>query len=980
MKSKQRREKTILRRLIIPMLIIVAIQSLVFVAAIFSSKTIDKLENNAIDAFKGIINSRKNNLETDMVRNWTSFANFENVVKKYCSSIETNGAVIDRSMVESLLVFLRYSKVTGAFLILDEKDSSEQGYKAFYIRDLDPSNASFDNSDILVEIGNSSIIKEMKLTMNSNWGTKLYLSEENERDAFYYKPLRAAQQKSEEPFSNFGYWSPPFRLSKDDVEVITYTVPLMNGKGEVYGVVGIDITLDYLRKSLPYNELRINNSAYFLAITQDGKSFRNVLQVGALYNYVVAKSQIFKLHRDTFIDDVYYLDVSGDSNNSEIAALSYFKLYESNSPFANEKWILCGVTKKSVLLNEADRLKNNLFVSFVLSMIIGGLSLIVFSLFFTRPISKLVNIIKSSNPEKSINLPKVYIKEIDNLSKTIELFSKDIAYYASRLSEIFHIMDLPMATIEYNKITKKVWCTENVSSLMEFSKEYKEQRFFDEKEFLNCIGNFLKNSKCIHTQNNPHEIKTVEFKDEDKTKWIKFHILDQEDRILVALIDVSDEIKEKMKIEYERDYDSLTHLLNRDSFKQRVDELLENGIKGAGAMVMWDLDNLKFINDTYGHDVGDKYLIEFANAISVLNEVDAVVARRSGDEFLAFIYDIESKEKLSDLIYKNHERIYETAFYLPNNKSTRLRASAGIAWFPYDGTDYETLVRYADFAMYSAKRTMKGSVKEFNFEAFKRDELLFEGKEDLNLFFELSLVKFAFQPIVDVRTGEVFAYEALMRPRSEKLKSVSEVMRLAKTQSKLYQMEYLTWNGAIDAFISQYDAAKDAMLFINSISNTCLTDIDFKMFEEKYSKYLKRLVVEITESEQLDQECMAKKFSFANNWGSNIAIDDFGSGYNSESILLYMSPNFVKIDMSLVRDVDKDIERQNLISNMIKFTKTRNAELIAEGVETREEMYTLIRLGIDYVQGFYLGKPEFEIKQIPIEIKNELLEFQKIIE
>lgn len=974
MKFKQKKEKTILKRLIIPMLFVVAIQSLVFIVAIFSLSTVEKLESNATSLFMEMVNSRKNNIESDMVHNWTNFKNFGDIVEKCCNSIVENGTEITKPMVESLLEFLRYSKVTGAFLILDEQGSSKNGYKSFYLRDLDPSNASSDNSDILVEIGNSKIIKDMKLTMDSNWDTKLYLTEENEKDAFYYKPLRAAQQSPYASFRDFGYWSPPFRVSKDDVEIITYTVPIMDSNGMIYGVLGIDITLDYLRKNLPYEELQKNSGSYLLAITEDGETFKNVLQVGPLYNHVVSKSGLFRLKKDKLADGVYYVE---DQSEAEIAAVSYFKLYDNNTPFENENWVLCGMTKKSILLKEANRLKNSLLISFVLAMIIGGLGSIIFSFTFTKPILELVDILKKSNPEKPIKLPKIHTKEIDELSETIELFSNDITYYASRLSKIFQIMDLPLGTIEYNKITKKVWCTENVAYLMEFPENFVDQKYFTEHEFMQCIEAFNKKSKCISTKFAPHEVKVLEVNGKIKTSWLKIHIVDQEERILVALIDATDEIKEKMKIEYERDYDVLTHLLNRRSFKQKIDELLSGHISGVGAMVMWDLDNLKFINDTYGHDMGDKYIIESANVLSSLSGDGAIVARRSGDEFLAFIHGYQSKEEILDLIQKNHHKLYETVFYLPNNNNTKLRASAGIAWFPQDGTDYDVLVRHADFAMYSAKRTFKGSIKEFNIDSFKRDEVLFEGKEELNLFFELSLVRFAFQPIVDVKTGEIYAYEALMRPQSEKLKSVADVMRLARTQSKLYQMEHLTWTGAMKDFISQIEASNDAMLFINSVPNTRLTDIDFKLFEDKYKQYLKRLVVEIIESEQLDSECMETKFSLVHRWGINIALDDFGSGYNSESTLLYITPNFVKIDMSLIRDVDKDVERQNLISSMIKFIKTRNAKVIAEGVETREEMYTLISLGVDYIQGYYIGKPEFELKQISIDRKIELLEFQK---
>lgn len=876
---KQKKETSIFRKLIIPMLIIVAIQSLVFISVIFYQGTVDKLRKSAIDAFQWITSFRKNNLETNMVRNWASYTNFENIVKKFSDSIKQNGATIDKSMAASLIEFLRHSKVTGAFIVLEDGYSVKLGYKAFYIRDLDPITASFDNSDILVEVGPSKVIKEVGLTMNNNWSTRLKLNTGNKKDAFYFKPFRAYQQNSGGTFSNYGYWSPPFRLTKNDIDVISYSVPIIDDDGKFQGVVGIDISIDYLKKSLPYEELFLNNdslgrnnlddfssSAYFIATTQDGENYKNVLKSGVLYDYAVLESNSFKLYRNPLIDGMYMFNLFVDSNDHEIISLSNFKLYESNSPFIDEQWVLCGMTKKSALLNEANLLMSSLFIAFILSMLIGVLGQFVFSLIFTRPIVSLQNIIKNSSPEKAIKLHRVFIKEIDNLSDTIEMYSKSMADYA---------------------------------------------------------------------------------------------------------------LRDKMKLEYELDHDLLTNLLNRYSFNQKVNELLESGITGVSAMVMWDLDNLKFINDSYGHDVGDRFLIEFSKVIYTISEENAIVARRSGDEFFAFLYNFESKEKLVDLIHKNHAKLHETMFKLPNNTNTRLRASSGYAWFPDDADNYETLVKYADFAMYSAKRTIKGTVKEFDLDAFKRDEFLLDGREDLNIFFEYSLVKFAFQPIVDIRSGEIYAYEALMRPTSEKLKSINEIMRLAKEQSKLYQLELLTWYGAIKACKNQGSSLGNKKLFINSISNTSFSDADFEKFEEEYSNFIKNLVIEISEREEPDSECMDRKFAFAKRWNLDIALDDFGSGYNTEKVLLNISPNFVKIDISLVRDIDKDIERQNLLSNMIRFIKARDAKLIAEGVETKEEMFTMIKLGVDYVQGYYLGKPDFEMKDISLEHKKELIEFNK---
>ena len=421
------------------------------------------------------------------------------------------------------------------------------------------------------------------------------------------------------------------------------------------------------------------------------------------------------------------------------------------------------------------------------------------------------------------------------------------------------------------------------------------------------------------------------------------------------------------------DYDVLTQLLNRRSFRRSVEEALQTTHFQVGAMVMWDLDNLKYINDTYGHDSGDKYIIAAAQVFQQLCRDGAEVARMSGDEFFAFLPG-RDREGLLQRVREIHKLLHSTNFQLPDGKEVKLRASAGVAWYPDNGRDYDILVKYADFAMYSAKNSTKGDIQEFNPTTYQRDELLFSGKEALNRLLDHRLARFAFQPIVDSRTGEVFAYEALMRPNCEGLKTVTDVMRLARAQSKLNQIEELTWTGALEAFSQQKDAFGDARLFLNSVPNTCLSEAGFNALEERFGSDLSRLVVEVIESEQTDYNCMAIKQSLRKRWGLSIALDDFGAGYSSEGVLLAISPSYVKIDMSIVRGIDRDQSRQALLRGISSYCRTQGIVIIAEGVETREEMVYLIEAGVEYMQGYYLAVPDFRVRGIPQERQQEVQE------
>ena len=145
--------------------------------------------------------------------------------------------------------------------------------------------------------------------------------------------------------------------------------------------------------------------------------------------------------------------------------------------------------------------------------------------------------------------------------------------------------------------------------------------------------------------------------------------------------DVTREVKEKRKIEYDRDHDLLTHLLNRRAFQAEVTKRLREEDVKTAAFIMWDLDNLKYINDTYGHDFGDQYIKDAAKTLSELAIYNGIVARMSGDEFYAFIYGYEDKKQIKEIVEMTQEKLYNTTIKMPNGTDLRIRASVGIAWY-----------------------------------------------------------------------------------------------------------------------------------------------------------------------------------------------------------------------------------------------------------------------------------------------------------
>lgn len=291
----------------------------------------------------------------------------------------------------------------------------------------------------------------------------------------------------------------------------------------------------------------------------------------------------------------------------------------------------------------------------------------------------------------------------------------------------------------------------------------------------------------------------------------------------------------------------------------------------------------------------------------------------------------------------------------------------GVAYYPQDAGDFARLREYADFAMYMAKNSRKGELFTFEDESYREKSFILNNKEELNRLLEESLISYHFQPIVDARAGEVAAYEALMRPQIESIPTPDRVLALARSQSKLYRVEHVTFFGALETY-ARFPQSDGITLFVNSIATQRLSADDELALQERYGDLLKRVVIEITESEY-SREMALYKEALAHRFGARLAIDDFGSGYNGETSLLDYRADFVKIDMGIVRDIDTVKDHQDIAKSLISYAHDRGISVVAEGIETEAELRSIIKLGADYLQGYLLGRPQAAPQDVPGDIK-----------
>jgi EAL domain-containing protein (putative c-di-GMP-specific phosphodiesterase class I) len=296
-----------------------------------------------------------------------------------------------------------------------------------------------------------------------------------------------------------------------------------------------------------------------------------------------------------------------------------------------------------------------------------------------------------------------------------------------------------------------------------------------------------------------------------------------------------------------------------------------------------------------------------------------------------------------------------------------MSASAGYAFFPNDADNYAELFKYADFAMYQIKKTSKGSIKAFNRDSYVKDYILVQGVGELDRIIADEAIRYAYQPIISVKTGKIFAYEALIRPMSDLLGRPDNLLRVSMAQSKLDKIERITWFHALEGFFSQIREGDNARIFINSIPNQLLSDDDWTKLERLYGRKLSRIVMEITEETKSEIEMDEKKRAFCKKWNIPVALDDYGSGYSNSDILVSRIFHFVKLDMSLIHNIDKKQSTQSLVKSIIEYCHENSLMVIAEGVETDAEYDKAKELGADFVQGFYFARPSYVLYNDEIE-------------
>lgn len=293
--------------------------------------------------------------------------------------------------------------------------------------------------------------------------------------------------------------------------------------------------------------------------------------------------------------------------------------------------------------------------------------------------------------------------EFRQLSQGINQMVGSVLDASVKVSKVIDTVDLPIGVFEYHEDSDHVMATGRLRKVLCWSEETAEQLYSSREAFEATLNKIMKDPLTGADE--------IYYISRDPDRWIQIHMIKENGSTFGVAVDVTEDIREKKRIEHERDYDHLTGLCNIGIFRRKTEQLLESDIKTA-AMVMMDLDFFKGVNDQYGHDWGDLYLKACAEILSTLNGPHGIAGRRSGDEFCLFLHGYDSKDDIRKVIDNFYKQTKEKKVMFPDGQQRCIEISSGLVWVSR-GDSYVRIMKAADVAMYETKRSGKGFLSEY---------------------------------------------------------------------------------------------------------------------------------------------------------------------------------------------------------------------------------------------------------------------------
>ena len=440
--------------------------------------------------------------------------------------------------------------------------------------------------------------------------------------------------------------------------------------------------------------------------------------------------------------------------------------------------------------------------------------------------------------------------------------------------------------------------------------------------------------------------------------------------IIGILTDETERNRDKAELEKLASRDTLTELYNRNHFNSELKRMVSKAKREQSslALILFDIDNFKRVNDSLGHHAGDKIIQETARKVAtVLRDTDSFY-RIGGDEFTIIIESYKQKEDIVSLLHRIDDVMSQSIEI--ENIAFHISLSIGIALYPQDAQDEVTLQKRADLAMYEAKSQGKNTYVFYHGNSLEM-ELKVAQEDELFCAFERGEFELFLQPQVSSKETILLGSEALIRwvHPSQGIINPEHFLPLAQEIGLLYKLDLFMLERALQLLHKYKNEGKKLFRISVNISNALFMHQKFVESVEQLALRYKQEVVfvelELTENITMKNETYSKEIiDRLKSYGFEISIDDFGTGYSSLSHLKLLEINELKIDKSFIDDIVTDQTDRSIVKAIIEMCKALCLKSVAEGVENEQQFKILQEMGCDVIQGYYFSKPlpsgEFE--------------------
>jgi len=448
--------------------------------------------------------------------------------------------------------------------------------------------------------------------------------------------------------------------------------------------------------------------------------------------------------------------------------------------------------------------------------------------------------------------------------------------------------------------------------------------------------------------------------------WSSSLLTLNDERIGSRYVSIGTDIDERKtfeeKVKYLAFYDTLTGLPNRAMFENEINKHLVLKMENNDFAIAYiDIDNFKNINDSMGHQVGDIFLKYLADCLKLEVEEPDFVARLGGDEF-AILYTGKTKEHLLENIEIITKRISKT--WSIQNRQFYITMSVGVVTYPMDGDNSTELLKNADIAMYEAKREGRNRVLFYKEAIQENNSWHVTMINNLQYGIEEEQFTLFYQPQYKLGTGKITGMEALVRWVHPEVGFISpaQFIPLAEETGQIYSLERWILAKALNQKkIWEEQGFKNLILSINLSGKTLTSDINFHELEHIFSQATvdySKVVIEITETASIsDVDIVIEHLDILKKLGLRVALDDFGTGYSSLNYLKKFPIDIIKLDRSFINSISEDGIDTVLIKNIIYLAHDLEFEVVAEGIETQEQLDYLKKHYCESGQGYLLSRP-----------------------